>query len=510
MKSKIIIHPILFAVFPVIMLYSINIRFISFSETLLPLIILVGITVPIWFGLKLILKDSLKSAFITSFILVLCFSYGYTYLMIDDFTINDFDVGKHRYLAIPFLAVFAIGIFYLIKTNKKLNVANTVTNVGSLTIVIITLVNIGAYNLENSFSVNFEDDSIVGFESVKSEKELPDIYFIILDAYPGYDSLKTTSNYENNEFVNYLSDRGFFVQKESYSNYAHSFLSIPSTLNMKYLNYLTEQVGNSRDQTIPYEMGSNNLVMNFLKSHGYSTASFDSGWGFTRDMKSAELQLCGDNQLFNSNFLIMLVKASALNPVYVKIFESSHIELKLCAFDELPKVQNRSSEPIFVFAHIFLPHPPFVFDANGGIRSVDSLDLSLEIKDNNNRDAHLEQLKFVNKKITQVVNQLLDSENPPVIIIISDHGSAFLFEGKLESWDNPSNEMIKERMDNIMFIYLPNEINIFYENMTPVNIFRVLFNNYFGTDLEILEDRSFFSKDGYYDLIDVTDILRNT
>ena len=62
-----------------------------------------------------------------------------------------------------------------------------------------------------------------------------------------------------------------------------------------------------------------------------------------------------------------------------------------------------------------------------------------------------------------------------------------------------------------MFIYLPsNKTNIFYENITPVNIFRVLFNNYFGTDLEILEDRSFFSKDGYYDLIDVTDILRNT
>ena len=127
-----------------------------------------------------------------------------------------------------------------------------------------------------------------------------------------------------------------------------------------------------------------------------------------------------------------------------------------------------------------LPHPPFIFDADGGIRSVDNLDLSLEIKDNNNREAHLEQLKFVNKKITQVVDQLLDLENPPVIIISSDHGSAFLFDGMLENWDNATNEMIKERMDNIMFIYLPsNKTNIFYENITPVNIFRVLFNNYF-------------------------------
>ena len=511
MKSKIIIHPILFAIFPVIMLYFNNMHFVSFSETLLPLAITVGITIPIWIVLKLILKDSVKSALITSLILVLCFSYGYAYLTIDDLAINDFDLGKHRYLAIPFLAVFIIGIFYLIKTKKKLNVANTITNVGSLTIVIITLVNIGAYNLENSFSANFEDDPAMGLEYITNEKELPDIFYIILDAYPGSDSLKTTSDYDNSEFVNYLSERGFFVQKESYSNYAQSFVSIPSSLNMKYLNYLTEQVGDSRDQTIPYEIADNNKVMNFLKSKGYTVANFDSGWGMTRDIKAAELKLCGDNQLFNSNFLVMLVKASALNPFYVKIFESSHIELKLCVFDELPKVQNRSDEPVFVFAHMMLPHPPFIFHANGEIRSVDSLDLSLEIKDNNNRAAHLEQLKFLNNKMMQVVDQLLNSENPPVIIISSDHGSAFLFDGTLEKWDSPTDEMIKERMNNIMFIYLPsNETDIFYEGMTSVNVFRVLFNYYFETDFEILEDRIFFSRDGSYDFKDVTDLVRST
>ena len=111
MKSKIIIHPVLFAIFPVMMLYFNNMYFVSFSETLLPLAITVGITIPIWIMLKLILKDDVKSALITSLILVLCFSYGYAYLTINDLTINDFDVGKHRYLVIPFLTVFIIGIF---------------------------------------------------------------------------------------------------------------------------------------------------------------------------------------------------------------------------------------------------------------------------------------------------------------------------------------------------------------------------------------------------------------
>ena len=211
MKSKIIVHPVLFAVFPVIMLYFNNIRFVSVSEIVLPLAIIVGITVSIWIVLKLILKDDIKSALITSFVLVICFSYGYAYLMMDGFTINDFDISKHRYLLIPFLTVFIVGVFYLIKTNKRLNSANTITNIGSLTIVVITLVNIGAYNLENSFAIDIEDEPTLGLESIKNTKELPNIYFIILDGYPGYDSLKTTSNYDNSQFINYLEDNGFFI-----------------------------------------------------------------------------------------------------------------------------------------------------------------------------------------------------------------------------------------------------------------------------------------------------------
>ena len=32
-----------------------------------------------------------------------------------------------------------------------------------------------------------------------------------------------------------------------------------------------------------------------------------------------------------------------------------------------------------------------------------------------------------------------------------------------------------------------------YQAITPVNTFRVIFNNYFGTEYPLLEDRSYFS-----------------
>ena len=50
-----------------------------------------------------------------------------------------------------------------------------------------------------------------------------------------------------------------------------------------------------------------------------------------------------------------------------------------------------------------------------------------------------------------------------------------------------------------------------YQNISLVNIFRVIFNDYFETDLEILENRVFYvnmnSKEDYLDQRDITNII---
>ena len=53
--------------------------------------------------------------------------------------------------------------------------------------------------------------------------------------------------------------------------------------------------------------------------------------------------------------------------------------------------------------------------------------------------------------------------------------------------------------------------SVFYSSITPVNSFRLLFNSYFGTDYDILEDRAFVFEDYNhpFKFYDVTDKLRN-
>ena len=311
--NSIIFHPILFGIFPVLSLFENNMSFTPIREIILPVIIIILVIIPTWIFLKIIIKDNKKSAFIISLSLILFFAYGPIFFAIDDITINGEDVGRHMYLMIIFLGIWVSGTIFLIKTKKEIGNITTISNFMSLIIIGVMLFTIVGYNLENSYSVKIEE-----FETIENGiKEFPDIYYIILDGYPGKTSLENVSGYDNQEFINNLQKQGFFIQEKSYVNYQHTFLSIPSILNMKYLNDIAGDLNATNNQAIPYEIGSNNEVMNFIKSQGYITVGFDSGWGFTRDMKSADLKLCGDNKIFNSEFMITLVKNSMLNPIYV-------------------------------------------------------------------------------------------------------------------------------------------------------------------------------------------------
>ena len=69
--SKIVFHPILFGIFPVISLFESNINFTSFSEIILPSTIIIIIIITVWIFLKKILNSTKKSALIISLLTIL-------------------------------------------------------------------------------------------------------------------------------------------------------------------------------------------------------------------------------------------------------------------------------------------------------------------------------------------------------------------------------------------------------------------------------------------------------
>ena len=102
------------------------------------------------------------------------------------------------------------------------------------------------------------------------------------------------------------------------------------------------------------------------------------------------------------------------------------------------------------------------------------------------------QLTFINKQAIKTIDTIIsNSPTPPIIILQADHGP-----GSMLNWDNPddTNTDFKERLSILNAYYLPNyDDNQLYQEITPVNSFRVIFNHYFGTNYTLLKDAAYFS-----------------
>jgi len=91
MKKTFVIHTFLLGLFPILFLYSYNIAELPFTEILLPSAIVLGFTAVAFTLLWLILRrDGKKSGIITSCFLVLFFSYGRVYDVIQGVSIGTF------------------------------------------------------------------------------------------------------------------------------------------------------------------------------------------------------------------------------------------------------------------------------------------------------------------------------------------------------------------------------------------------------------------------------------
>ena len=79
------------------------------------------------------------------------------------------------------------------------------------------------------------------------------------------------------------------------------------------------------------------------------------------------------------------------------------------------------------------------------------------------------------------------------------------FEGKSEK------EYQVDRMSIFNAYYFPNnDSKLLYDNVTPVNSFRIVFDSYFQTNYGLLEDKIFFSTpEKPFTLIEITDLILN-
>jgi len=241
-------------------------------------------------------------------------------------------------------------------------------------------------------------------------------------------------------------------------------------------------------------LAANSKVMKYLQSKGYEVVSINSDTLPTNTKGIADHYFCFDKDTNYSEFLPLLFETSMLNPLELQIWNEAIREQRFCSFRALTDLDKISEKPIFVLSHMLLPHNPYIFGPNCEPKIVGSF-LSTQSSRGDNYYDYIDNLQCANKKMKEVIEKLLDDEDPPVILIHSDHGirhGTFGGYGQLFDYKNFDVERLQKRYNNFEAYYFPDKPrNFLLENTTNVNTFRILFNEYFNDNFEILDDKIF-------------------
>ncbi len=514
--KQLVLHPFFFGLFPILFLFSYNFGHVSADQLIVPLYLVTLITLGAWLVLQLLYKNKFKSGLGVSLFLFLFFSYGHMFSALPTEPIS---LRRHALLLGIWLFLFLAGTLYLKRTTRDLSQVNRGLNLAGAALVAFPFLTGALYPIT---STPFEQEAHAALlprietDGLPLPERFPDIYYILLDAYAREDTLKEIHGYNNSEFLNFLKEKGFYVAGKSRANYNQTWLALASALNLTYINDMAGQNGMEGNNRTPLKnMIQNNHVVSFLKDFGYKFVSFESGQSFS-NMKAADIHL-PDRQA-PDEFQVTLLDTTPLPGLFYEVgrlFGSPHTAYQAhrdrinYALDHLADLAGVES-PIFVFAHILAPHPPFVFGPNGEAIEPNRRywigDGTAFISKGGTVREYLQNYKgeveYLNQRLKVVIENILaKSPEPPIIIIQSDHGSRIQLD-----WENPDNTNFQEAFSILSAFYVPDtSTQGVYEGISPVNTFRVLFNTYFGTQYEILPDRSYYSTwDELYEFLEVT------
>ena len=510
-KSK-KIHPFLVGIFPILIIYSQNIGRVEITELFLPVIIIVGLTIGLYYFLKSILKNENKSAIIVTLILITLFSYGHIYYLLSDVMIDEFDIGQNRYLIPAFVLVLGISIFFIIRARRVFDNATSILNVISIVFIIVAISNVALVGAEitscdkcsnqeffyeaRDFSDYFESHEF----SISENQELPDVYYLILDEYARNDALIEYHNFSNHELTEFLEKKGFHIAKNSFANYPMSVQSIPAIMNMDYINFLADEIGTEVRNYKPlngknYGLYPNNMVIKNFKEMDYKIITFNTFALHLHENPLADKTFCHRDKFLLDNRLADVLARTSIFGYYIERWAEGELrQATLCAFENFGNAGNVFDEPVFVWAHVMLPHPPWIFGPNGEEITPGK---PLLITDNPEfRDSgwepkrqYIQQVQFANKKTIEVVENILENNRNAIIIIQGDHGTAWE-----TNWMEPSKEDAWQRLRNFDAIYFPDKDkrDLLLDDRTLVNTFRTVFNAYYESNYELLENKMYW------------------
>ena len=323
----------------------------------------------------------------------------------------------------------------------------------------------------------------------------PDMYVLLLDGYPRADVLDYAFDIDNSAFTDALASRGFDVSDASHSDYLWTHVSVPSALNLDYVENIPAMAafieGRAARQPTLRHTVSDNEAFRVARAHGYETVAVGSGFEEVAPRQADVYVDSGNLNEFEISLLTSTFAGDIVNLV-APDFGSGQLRDRIDAnLDALPEIAaTRDRPPAVVYAHIPAPHEPVVQGANGEPVVVPLTDAWFADSPGERgedpeefRDRYRAQLPYLNDRILETIDGIVEvSEVPPVIVLFADHGSASVVDWNETQPADADPARLLERTGNLFAALTPEREGVFPDDISPVDLFRLLYDAYFGTD----------------------------
>ena len=346
---------------------------------------------------------------------------------------------------------------------------------------------------------------------------MPDIYVIVLDGYMRSDALKQDLGYDNSSFIDQLTGMDFYVASCSRPNYTFTYASISALLNMRYIPdaYKNDIWSNFSNNGFWWTLMKNDEVRRQLKNVGYRTVAFQEEYPLL-EFDNSDVLIGSNHPSINSKYLYPFevlyvhntaaIILNALDPggKIARYFQANsenqvansvdlsgfkgdnkdlvatHVIATNFILDHITDVPDIAG-PKFAYIHLFIPHYPYVFGPDGEFMTDPGFysgDRGSAINSAYEEKGYVNQVQYINQRLIPILQTIIQkSKNPPILILMGDHGLVDM-----------------NRRTNLLAYYLPGVGSAkLYPTISPVNSFRLIFNEYFGADYPLLPDQTYIS-----------------
>jgi hypothetical protein len=497
MKALLSKHPYFVALLPIFFVlhgYVAHAEFIAAGGIVQLLLVLLAAAGILYFLFRVMLQQPIKAGLFTLYCLGFYLFFGAFYDFLKAWSPWTL-VWKYSVLLTTFLVLAIILFLFLRRSKSGMGRAAFFFN-----LLFLIFIGVDLLSLANKKWLK-KDDNATAVTASKQKMlpgiQRPDIYLLLFDEYSASHSLKELYQFDNSGLDSFLVQQGFHLIPGSRSNYPETSFSMASCLNMDYLDWLKPGMEIRREhyQRCAEEI-RNNEVMQLLSDNGYQIVNqsvFDlhhhpapvsQRWLSidTRLITEETLlsRLCHEfNWFFNRYALLRKI-------LPVTSYEEQMLNNDRCLAGVLAASTVKANRPRFVYGHFLLPHFPFYKNKNGQILP-DSIVNGVMQEKIAPLPHYLEYVQYTNIEVRKLVAGIRANNPQAVIIFLSDHGYR---------WNVPAGQL-SHVFYNQNAVYLPSgQYGKFYDSITNVNQFRVIFNSLFGTQYPLLKDTSLFVQPG--------------